>query len=191
MIVKNFGTGTTGAGIAHHPEIVFLSQTRKPIRRDTDFVDPDIGGFIIVVKHRHPQFLFRQAELFGQKGPGKAYGIALEIVTKAEVAQHFKEGVMAGRVPDVLQIVVLATGPYHTLGGYGAAVRPMLLAKKYVFELNHAGVCEQQGWVIPRDQGAALDLGMAITDKIVQKSTTYFCCFHVLLTSCSASGLAA
>jgi hypothetical protein len=34
--------------------------------------------------------------------------IALEIVAKAEIAEHFEERVMAGRIADVLEIVVLA-----------------------------------------------------------------------------------
>jgi hypothetical protein len=45
----------------------------------------------------------------------------LEIVAEREVAQHLEEGVVARRVADVFQVVVLAAGAHAFLRGHGAA----------------------------------------------------------------------
>ena len=52
--------------------------------------------------YRYPQFVFRQTKRFGQKYPGKAYGVVLEVVAKAEVAQHFKKRVVTCGIADIV-----------------------------------------------------------------------------------------
>ena len=109
MIVEDFRTGTTGTGVPHLPEIVFI-KTGEPFGTHAHFFQPDIRGFIIRNMHRDPQPLFRQAQGARQEFPRELDGFALEVVTEAEVTQHFKEGVVTGGITHIFQIVVLATG---------------------------------------------------------------------------------
>src|SRR5690606_21922990 len=74
-------------------------------------------------------------------------GIALEIIAKAEVAEHLEKGVMARRRADVLQIVMLAGNAHTLLRGRGAGVTTLIQPKKDIFKLHHARVGEQQGGV--------------------------------------------
>ena len=76
----------------------------------------------------------------------------LEVVAEREIAQHLEEGVMPGGVADIVEVVVLAAGAHALLRGGGAAVRALLQAGEDVLELDHAGVGEQQGRVVVRDE---------------------------------------
>ena len=124
MVVKDLGTGTTGTGIAHAPEIVAFERLAAGLVADAaetrgihaDFLKPDVGGLIVLVIDRDPELFRRQAHHFREKFPGELDGLALEIVTKAEVAQHLEERVMTGGVADIFQIVVLAAGTHTALG---------------------------------------------------------------------------
>ena len=49
-------------------------------------------------------------------------GFALEVVAKAEVAEHLKEGVVAAGEADIFKVVVLAAGADAFLRGGGAGV---------------------------------------------------------------------
>ncbi len=49
-----------------------------------------------------------EAELLRQQLPGESDGVLLEIVAEGKIAQHLEEGVVAARVADVVEIVVLA-----------------------------------------------------------------------------------
>ena len=68
------------------------------------------------------EFFRRQAKDLCQQVPGEGDGFGLEVVAKAEVTEHFKEGVVARSVADVFQVVVLAAGAYAALRGGGALV---------------------------------------------------------------------
>ena len=61
MIVENFGTRTTRAGITHLPEVIrrirrafIVTDTNNAFCRNTDFFMPNVIGFIIGFVHGHP-----------------------------------------------------------------------------------------------------------------------------------------
>ena len=124
VIVENFGTGTARTGIAHGPEVIrgvtgafVVTDTDNFLRRYAHLFVPDVVGFIVFGVHRHHQFFGRQVQPLrrGQEFPGKLNSVFFEIIAKAEVAQHLKEGVVARGVTDVFQIVVLTTGTHTAL----------------------------------------------------------------------------
>ena len=76
--------------------------------------------------------------------PGQFDRPFLEIVAEREVAEHLEEGVVAGGVADIVQVVVLAAGAHALLRRGGARGGPGLGAGEDVLERHHAGVDEQQ-----------------------------------------------
>ena len=62
VVIKNFGARTARTGIAHGPEIIrliltgtrFVADARQTLRRYADFVQPNVGGFVVFVIHRDP-----------------------------------------------------------------------------------------------------------------------------------------
>ena len=63
---------------------------------------------------------------------------ALEVVAKAEIAEHFEKSMMPGRVADILQIIVFAAGAHAALCARGARIIARFLAEKHILELHHA-----------------------------------------------------
>ncbi len=63
-------------------------------------------------KDGHVEAVLGDAEplLAGDQLPGEGDGVALEVVAKAEVAQHLKERVVAAGEANVFKVVVLAAG---------------------------------------------------------------------------------
>ncbi len=53
MVIKDLRAGSTGACVAHLPEIVLI-ESRESGGIDTDFVHPNRGGLIITDVHRDP-----------------------------------------------------------------------------------------------------------------------------------------
>ncbi|MCY1505640.1 hypothetical protein D9M68_398600 [compost metagenome] len=89
---------------------------------------------------------------------------------------------MARGVADVFQVVVLAAGAHAFLAGGGAGVGALFQAEEAVLELVHAGVGEQQGRVVRRDQRAGGDAGMALLFEEAEEGFTDFCAFHRLFS---------
>ena len=115
------------------------------------------------------QFFFWNAELFCDDLPSKKNGLFLEIIAKAEIAHHLKEGVMAGSVAHIVQIIMFAAGAYAFLCGGGSSVIACLNACEEVFELYHARIGKHQCWIIARHQRARWQNAMTLAVKIVQK----------------------
>ena len=110
MVIEYFRTGPTGSGVSHCPEIVLLAHAGKTGRINTHFLQPDVGCLVIIIEYRDPELFSRQPHFHGKKFPGIPYSLPLEIIAKAEVAQHLEKRVMASRITDVFQIIVLAAG---------------------------------------------------------------------------------
>jgi hypothetical protein len=72
-----------------------ISQGRSPLRSTSQCV-------------RGAQAVAGQAEVAREKRPGKVDGVSLAVAAKRKVAQHLKERMMTRRVPDIVQVVVLA-----------------------------------------------------------------------------------
>ena len=80
----------------------------------------------------------------GDELPGVGDRIALEVIAEGEIPQHLEEGVMPLGVADLLEIVVLSSGPNALLAGSGPEVVTLFLAQEDALELDHAGVGKQQ-----------------------------------------------
>ena len=90
--------------------------------------------------------------LRGHQFPGVCDGLGLEVVAKAEVAQHLEECVVALGKTHVFQIVMLASGPDTLLRARGAGILAFLQAQEDVLELVHAGIGKQQSRIVRRNQ---------------------------------------
>ena len=124
VIVENLAARATRAGIAHGPEIVggeffalVVANADNAVSRHAHFVMPDFVSLFIVGVNGHQQFFLRNTQpvLIGQKCPAETDGIALEIITKREITQHFKKGMVARCIADVFQVIVLAAGAHTAL----------------------------------------------------------------------------
>ena len=187
VIKENLGAWATGAGIAHGPEVVgsvrsalVITDTDHPLSGHADFLGPDVVRLVIGGIDRNPEFLLGQLQPFlaGEEFPGEMDGVALEIVAKTEVAEHFEERMVTCGIADVFQVVVLATGAHALLAGGGAGVGALLQAQEAVLELVHAGVGEQQRGIVVRNQGTGSDTGVPLLFEEAQESFTDFCAFH-------------
>ena len=187
VVVENFGARAAGTGIAHLPEVVgrvfrafVVADADDALGRHTDFVQPDVVGFVVFGIHGRQEFVFGQIQPFGgsEEFPSEVDGVAFEVVAEGEVAHHFKEGVVAGGVADVFQVVVLAACAYAFLRGSGATVRAFVKAEEYVFKLVHARVGKQQGWVVVRNERGRADDGVAFGFEKFQEFLAQFGGFH-------------
>ena len=106
MVVKNFRRRSTRACVAHLPEVVLI-KARQPVGVHANLIDPYLCRFIIGDMNRYPQLIFRKLKLFRQKRPCKINGFTLEIITKAEVSQHFEKSMVSRGVTNIFKIVVL------------------------------------------------------------------------------------
>ena len=185
VIVENLGARAARAGIAHGPEVVrcirralVVADTDHALGRHADVLGPDVVGFVIAGVDGHPQLVFGQLENTGQEGPGEIDRIFLEVIAKAEIAEHFKEGVVTGGVTDVFQVAVLAAGTHALLAAGRSGVGTFFLTQETVLELVHPRVGEQQGRVVIRDQGAGRDTGVTLLLEEAKEGFTDFCAFH-------------
>ena len=159
VVVENLAARAARAGLRHLPEVIrritralVVADADDTLGRDADFVFPDRMRFVVLGIHGHPQLFLRQLVDRSQQFPCVVDRIALEIIAEREIAQHFKESMVARGVADVFQIVVLAAGAQAALRGGRAAVGALVLAQKHVLELHHAGVGKQQGRIIAGNQ---------------------------------------
>ena len=183
VVVKDFGAGAAGAGLAHLPEIVrttarLVTDTRDAVSRHADFIGPDVVGLIVGLVDGDPEFFLRQFVNTGQQFPREVDGVLLEVIAETEIAEHFEEGVVARRVTDVFEIVVLAAGAHAALRSGGAFVVALLVAEEEVLELHHAGVGEEQRWIIARHQRTGGDDGVALALEIVEELLADLAAFH-------------
>ena len=133
---------------------------------------PQARRLVVVGVDREPQALDRQPVHRRHQVPGEADGVGLEVVAEREVAQHLEEGVMAGGVADVVEVVVLAAGAHALLRRGRARVVALLAAEEHVLELVHAGVGEQQGGVPGRDQRRRRHHAVTALGKEIEKRLT-------------------
>jgi hypothetical protein len=80
--------------------------------------------------------------LRGQQLPCVGDGFLLEVVAKAEVAEHFEEGVVAACEADVFEVVVFSACADAFLRACRARVVAFFRAQEDVFELIHSCVGE-------------------------------------------------
>src|SRR5690606_38256738 len=108
-IYEDLGAWAAGAGIAHRPEIVRSRDADDAVIRKAGDLLPVAGGFVIRVIDSDKEPVLRQAEIPGDQIPGKLDGPFLEIIAEGKIPEHLEIGEMAGRITDIVQVVVLAT----------------------------------------------------------------------------------
>ena len=128
----------------------FVMNTREELV--TAFEDFQAGRLVVGVVDGGGQPRRRQPPLLRQQGPGVVDRLFLEVVAKAEIAQHFEEGVVPRSVTNVVEIVVLAARAHAFLRRGGAAIVAVFQPGEQVLELHHARVGEHQRRVVLRHQ---------------------------------------
>ena len=96
-----------------------------------------------------------------QEFPRPGNRLLLEVVAKGEVAQHLKEGAVAGSVAHVLDVA----GADALLAGGDALAGRGHLAGEILLHRGHAGVDEQQAVVVLGNQRKAGQAQMALALK--------------------------
>ena len=144
------GAGAAGAA-ADFPEVVLFSKAHHVVGRDAHLLGPDVVGLVVVFVNGDIQALGRQLHDLGAELPGPGGGLALEVVSEGEVAQHFKEGAVARRFAHALDV---GRADALLAGGDAAAGRG-LLSREIGLERGHARVDEQQALVALGNQRGA------------------------------------
>ena len=108
-VEKDFRARTARSRIAHHPEVIghvprtfVVPDAHNAFGRNADFLIPNSVGFVVFLIDRYPEPLGRQLIDSCQKFPRPGNRFAFKVVTEAEIAEHFKEGVVTRRVTDVI-----------------------------------------------------------------------------------------
>ncbi len=118
LIVMNFRTRATWAGLTHLPKIVLFVQAKDAIARKSGDIPPQFFRIVIFPENRDVQLLFRKAEPIrsGDQLPGERYSILLEVIAEREIAEHLEKREVPARVADVLEIIVLSARSDTFLG---------------------------------------------------------------------------
>ena len=114
---------------------------------------PNFVGFLVLLVDRNEEFLLRQFEIFGDKLPRELYRFLFKVVAEGEVSQHFKEGVVAGGIAHLFQVVVFSAYPQTFLAGGCPRSGGFLFTQKILFKGNHPRVYKEQGRVVLGNEG--------------------------------------
>ena len=145
------------------PPVVLLAETEDAVGGDSG-PQPEAARLVVVLEYGGRKPLLRQAQLFGNELQREGYGILLEIVTDAEVAQHLEQGQVRG-VADLVDID-------RSEGLLGCRQPPVWrgrLSGEVGLELHHAGIGQQQGGIADWNQGRAGDPQVALALEIAEK----------------------
>ena len=115
VIVENLRAWAARAGVAHRPKVVGCGDADDPLFGQTRDLPPQIERFVIVVIDGDGELVRRQSQVARQQIPGIFDRVVLEIVAERKVAEHFEERVVARRIADIVEIVVLAARPHAFL----------------------------------------------------------------------------
>src|SRR5207302_6478408 len=102
--------------------------------------------------------------------PRKLDGALLEVIAEREIPEHLEEGVMAGGVADIVEVVVLAAGAHAFLCGDGARIGTLLEPGEDILELHHARVGEHQGRIVARHERRGRHDGVPVARKKIEKA---------------------
>ena len=167
---------TTRTGVGHLPEVVLRAEPVNPVVGHVGHIFPQLTRLVVLMEDGDAQMLTRNLQVLGDELPGEADRITLEVVTEREVTEHLEEGVMARRVPDLFEVVVLASGAHAFLrrGSSPISIGGLLHAEKDLFELDHPCVRKEQGGIIGRNERGARADGVAILLEVGQESGADF-----------------
>ena len=177
VVIKDFRARTAGTGVGHHPEIVghvssafVVTNAHHAFGWQANLFCPDVVGFVVFNVDRGPEFFCRQFVNLCEQLESPLQAVAFEIIAKAPVAQHFKEGVVTCGVTHVFQIVVLAASTQTCLYRSCTHIAALVGAQEHILELHHARIGKHQGGVVARNQRARRHHGMAFGRKKVEKA---------------------
>ena len=143
-------------GFSGLPEVVLVAEALDPLHRHADHLVPDRLGLVVGLVHGDPQSVAVEApptvgRVCGDQFPAPGDRRLLEVVAEAEVAEHLEEDQVALGPPDVVEIVVFASGACALLRAHGTKERWLLVADEVRLEGKHACNVEQHGGVV-RDE---------------------------------------
>ena len=168
VIVENLGARTARTSRPHLPEVIRGRNADDAILRNADFF-PNLKRFVVGMVDGRQKTFGIDVKIFGDQFPSERNSFVLEIVTKGEVPEHFKERVVARRVANVIKVVVFAPCPHAFLRCRRAHVIALFNAGKTVLELHHARVREHQGRVVARNQRRRRNDGVTIPFEIAEE----------------------
>jgi len=165
----DFGARAAWAG-ADFPEVVLLAQADEALFGEFDDVAPDGVGFVVLFIDGAPEEVRVHFEPFGDEFPAPLEGLFFEVLAKGEVAEHFEEGGVACGVANIFNVA----GADALLAGGHAHVGRRFCACEVVFQRGHAGVDEQEAFVLLRDQRVAGFDGVAFAFEEVEELLSDF-----------------
>ena len=165
-------------GVPHLPEVVPAKPLYAP-HRHADRTVPDLGRLVVVGVHCHPEALPVQPEHLGQESPRQGYRPGLEVVPKAEIAQHLEEREVPGGPAYQVDVVVLAPDPDAFLDARGPRVRRDLFTQEIGYELVHTRVGEKGRAGVVRDQPGGRNRCMSTFDEILGEGASERVGIHV------------
>ena len=174
VVVENLRARTAGAELPHGPEIVGPIDAENAGLGQPRDLFPELERVVVVDIDGGDQLLFGEREGLGEEVPGELDRVILEIIAKGKVPQHLKEGVVAGRVAHVVEVVVLAAGAHALLRADRALVRPLLDTGEDVLELHHPGIGEHQRGVVARHERRRRHDRVPVLGEIVEEGRPDF-----------------
>ncbi len=154
VVVEDLAARAARARVSHLPEVVgaavrlVVADAHDLVGGQPDHLVPEVVRLVVGRVDRDHEALRIDLQRARDEIPAEADRILLEVVAEREVAEHLEERVVARRVADVLEVVVLAARAHAALAGRRAHVVALVLAEEAVLELHHAGVREQQRRVV-------------------------------------------
>ena len=169
LVVDQLRTGAARPYRAHGPEIIFLSQADDMIFRKPHILVPDGKGVVVIQIDGGVEAVRIQPYVLREKGPGPGNGLPFEIISKAEIPQHFEKGMMPGGTSHVVDVVgantFLRRGGPKNLGGPDT--------QKVRFEGNHAGDGKKDGRILRKQRKAGITFRSLLLE-ILQKHFPQF-----------------
>ena len=165
----DFGTRTARTGFPHLPKVVFVAESLDAIHRYADLLVPDCLGFVVTFVDGDPQPIAVETEHLGHEVPRPRNCIFLEVVAEAEVTEHLEEDEMSFRATDIIEVVVLASGPGALLNTDRPRIRGYFVTNEVRLERHHSGNREEHRWVV-RNEACRIDPGVTTLGEIAAES---------------------
>ena len=156
----DFRAGTAGTRTVL-PEVVLFAETDDMRFGNTDFVFPNIVGFVVLFIDRRPKQILRHFKRFGQKLPCPGDSLFLEIIAEGEVAEHFEIRAVTRGHTDAFKVGRADT----LLAGRDAVARRLDLAGEVFFHGRHAGIDEKKTFVVVGNERKAGKPQMSLAFK--------------------------
>ena len=167
------------ARYSHRPVIIGHPEALDTFCRYADLFLPDLRCLVVIGVDSDPQPVWLEPKTtvgngVGQQCPRMLDSAFLEVVAKREIARHLEERIVARGNTHLFNIqrahALLNTG--------GGSKWWILLTQEVRFERNHAGVHEQQVWVVENQRGTG-NFCVASVGEVLDKALANFMRLHV------------